>query len=295
MGIFRRVLLLFQALGHDWIFVHREVVPLGPPIFEWILAKVLKKKLIYDFDDAIWLENTTNSNNWVSYYKNHSKVGRICRWSYRISAGNSFLASYAMKHNTRVTINPTTIDTERLHNPGLFKKPPPHENVLIIGWTGTHSTLKYIQSLSRVLNIILQKYPQCRLRIIADKDPEMDVPHEFVPWHKETEIQDLIQIDIGLMPLQDDEWARGKCGFKLLQFMALNIPILSSPVGVNKEIIEQNFNGLLCQNEKEWVDDLERLINQKDLRTKLGEKGREKVVRQYSVLSNSENFLSLFS
>ncbi len=293
-GISKRVLLLFQAWSYDFIFLHREALPLGPPVFEWLLAKVLKKRLIYDFDDAIWIENTTSSNRWARYLKNSGKVPLICNWSYRISAGNSYLARYAMKHNTRVTINPTTIDTERLHDPELYPKAH-HENEVIIGWTGTHSTLKYIQSLNHVLKEILQKYPQCRLRIIADKAPEMDTSYEFVPWCKESEIPDLIEIDIGLMPLPDDEWAQGKCGFKLLQFMALGTPVLCSPVGVNKEITMQNINGLLCQDEKEWLNHLDMLISQKDFRLRLGKKGREKVVSQYSVVSNSENFLSLFS
>ena len=116
----------------------------------------------------------------------------------------------------------------------------------------------------------------------------------FVPWSKETEIQDLLQFDIGLMPLTDDVWAKGKCGFKALQYMALCIPVLASPVGVNTIIIDDHINGFLCDSTTEWEENIQTLIEDQELRKRMGEKGREKVVQHYSVESNSSNFLSLF-
>ncbi|MDH5398960.1 MAG: glycosyltransferase family 4 protein, partial [Cyclobacteriaceae bacterium] len=116
----------------------------------------------------------------------------------------------------------------------------------------------------------------------------------FVPWNKETEVRDLMQIDVGLMPLTDDPWSRGKCGFKALQYMALGIPCLASPVGVNEQIIDHGVNGYLCGNENDWKKHIVSLLKDENLRKRLGQKGREKVIEDYSVDSNSSNFISLF-
>ncbi len=132
--------------------------------------------------------------------------------------------------------------------------------------------------------------------VIADKPPELKLTRLFFkPWSLKTEIADLAQFDIGVMPLPDDEWAKGKCGFKALQYMALSIPSLVSPVGVNVQIIEDGKNGFICSSESDWVNRLEFLINQPDERRKIGDQGRATVEKGYSVISNSSSFLLLFS
>src|SRR5690606_37637078 len=138
-GFFRRKILLFKACKYDYIFIHREVAPLGPPIFEWFLAKMLQKRIIYDFDDAIWLTNTSENNKLAAGLKWHQKVDAISKWAYKVSCGNTFLCDYARQFNNNVVLNPTTIDTENMHNPALLQKQV--NSVLVIGWTGTHSTL----------------------------------------------------------------------------------------------------------------------------------------------------------
>ncbi len=156
-GIFiafiKRFLLMFRLKQYSIIFIHREASPIGPPIFEWIIAKVLRKEIIYDFDDAIWLKNTSDSNHFISSIKRHSKVASICKWSSIILCGNHFLMSFAKKHNSNVAYMPTTIDTQTGHN--QIKQ---HKNKSVtIGWTGTHSTIKYLYEIEDLLFDLQQK------------------------------------------------------------------------------------------------------------------------------------------
>lgn len=288
-GFLRRFWLLTKLDRFDFVFVHREATPLGFPIIEWLIAKVCKKKLIYDFDDAIWLPNTSSENRLISWLKFPEKIKRIISWSYKISAGNQYLMDYASQYKPAVIYNPTTIDTEKRHL-------PVHEetNKVAIGWTGTHSTLKYLEMVRKPLEILTQTC-EFDFVLIADKAPEEAFPNQrFFFWNKESEIDDLNQIHIGIMPLVDDHWSRGKCGFKALQFMALEKPVLVSPVGVNEEIVETGVNGFHCVTEEDWLTQLKLLIEDQSLRIRLGKKGREKVTLAYSVKSNQENFNGLF-
>lgn len=294
-GILKRISLLFKIGKADYVFIHREVMPVGPPVFEWIIAKIFRKKIIYDFDDAIWLSNTSAENKMVSLIKWHSKTALICKWSHRVSCGNNYLAGFAKQFNRDVIFNPTTIDTEHHHNPAHY--PQYTTDKITIGWTGSHSTLKYIDIVVPVLKQLEAKYRDTfQFIVIANKKPELSLNNlVFIPWKEKTEIEDLSKIDIGIMPLTDDIWAKGKCGFKALQYMALQIPAVVSPVGVNTEIIDSGINGFICSAEREWFETIDKLIADKTLRQQIGINGRKKVIEHYSVLSNSSTFLSLFS
>lgn len=294
-GTARRIGTLFTLSQYDFVFIHRECLPLGPPVWEWTIAKVFGKKIIYDFDDAIWLPNTSEENSFSGFLKYNQKVASICSWSYKVSCGNNFLADYARQFNAHVVMNPTTVDTELLHNPALHEKGKPEK--VTIGWTGTQSTLPYIISLLPVFDVLHNKYQNhFRLLIIANKEPDVSRPFmEFIPWNKKNEVADLCTIDIGVMPLTDDDWSKGKCGFKALQYMALEIGTVASAVGVNAEIIDHEVSGFLCRTEKDWVNCLERLMSNPELRKSIGIKGRQKVISHYSVSSNTSNFLDLFS
>lgn len=286
-GFARRKWMLLKAVRYDYIFIHREAAPIGPPVFEWMLSQVLGKKLIYDFDDAIWRENTSGANNLASRLKWARKIEAICKWSHKVSAGNAFLAAYARNFNPNSIINPTTIDTN-------YHIPSDKQGKLVIGWTGTHSTLKYLKLIQPVIQELQQTYVFDFL-VIADQRPELDIPNlSFLPWTKESEVEDLNKIDIGVMPLEMDEWAKGKCGFKALQFMALEKPVLVTPVGVNAEIVEQGVSGYHCLDAEKWKERLTQLIGDKALRKQLGAQGRKKVEAEFSVIANRENFLSLF-
>jgi glycosyltransferase involved in cell wall biosynthesis len=291
-GFGRRFKVLGRVSSADIVFIHRELTPVGPPMFEWLITKVFKKQVIFDFDDAIWLPNTSESNKMAAWLKWHSKTAGICRWAWKVSVGNSYLASYAKQFNDNVVINPTTIDTENYHQ--LASKKEPTKDGLVIGWTGSHSTLSYLDMLWPALEQ-LAKDQKFSFRVIANQPPPVNYPWlEFIPWNKETEIDDLAAIDIGVMPLTDDEWSQGKCGFKALQYMALEIPTLASPVGVNIDIIDNGINGLFAATEKEWLSALRTLTENPSLSKELGAEGRKTVEARYSVKANTKNFLELF-
>ena len=293
-GFWRRTSILFKIGRYDLVFIHREASPIGPPLFEWMIARIWKKPLIYDFDDAIWLPNTSRENKIAASLKFHSKTASICSWSQVISCGNQFLADYAKKHSSgRVVVNPTTIDTKNLHNQVKDQE----TNKVVIGWTGTHSTLKYLKLIEPALHQIASKFPQVEFQIISNQSPDdlPGLPFRFVPWNKKTEIEDLLAFHIGLMPLAEDQWSAGKCGFKALQYMALGIPPVASPVGVNTQIIQHGRNGFLADSQIEWQEALEELIVNREVRKELGKKTRQAVRERFSVEANTANFLALFS
>ncbi|MBC6607172.1 glycosyltransferase family 4 protein [Hymenobacter sp. BT188] len=291
-GFLRRVRLMFSVQSYDYVFIHREASPIGPPLFEWLIAKGLGKRIIYDFDDAIWITNTSEANKIAASFKWHHKVESICRWSYKVSCGNKYLRDYAQQFTQRAIINPTTIDTVNLHNQVRDQHAPGR---LVIGWTGTHSTLKYLNQVVPVLAELETRY-DFEFRIISNQPPTLPLLSlRFQPWNKSTEIRDLAGMHIGLMPLEDDLWAKGKCAFKALQYMALGIPAIVSPVGMNTEVVQQGINGYVCTTPAEWQQSLESLLKDPELRIRLGEAARDTVVKRYSVLANKQNFLKLFS
>ena len=293
-GFGRRLALLFQVPSYDVVFIHREAAPLGPPLFEWFIARVLGKRVVYDFDDAIWLPAISEANRLAAGLKWHGKVASVCRWAWRTSCGNAYLAAYARQFNPRTVINPTTIDTEHLHNrlrdqaaPGRF----------VIGWTGTHSTLKYLAQVLPVLRKLEDEGLDFEFRVVSNQPPALAPALRslvFVPWQKATEIDDLLAFHVGLMPLEDDPWANGKCAFKALQYMALGIPALVSPVGMNTEVVEHGRNGFVCATPAAWEAALRQLLAAPGLRQTLGQAARATVETRYSVRSNTANFLGLF-
>ena len=270
--------------------MHREASPLGPPIFEFIISKILKKNIVYDFDDAIWLPNTSEQNSLVGKFKYHRKVASICSWSWKVSCGNALLGDYAKKYNQQVYINPTTIDTS--YHKTKMNRTTNHP--ITIGWTGSHSTLKYLDPMLPILKDLKDNYG-IGIIIISNQKPDWVFDgYEFILWNKEGEIEQLDSIDIGIMPLDDTIWEHGKCGFKALQYMAMEKPAVVSNVGVNKKIVQHGKNGFLCKDSKDWIANLTQLILSEDLRTSMGKEGRKRVKENYSVRSNSALFLSLF-
>lgn len=290
-GFWRRILLLSQLKNFDFVFIHREAVPIGPPWFEFLIAKVYKKKIIYDFDDAIWMPNTSSTNKFFSVLKRFKNTINICHWAYKLSCGNDYLKQFASQFNSNAFYNPTTIDTENHHK---VRKDSFNE-IPVIGWTGTITTNQYIEDFVPILDKIIVQFP-FKLLVISNVKPKIERPYfEFIKWKKETEIEDLLQFDIGIMPLKNDKWANGKCGFKALQYLSLGIPTVASNVGVNSKIVLNNINGYLCDNEKDWENNLCKLLSHKDLWKTFGEKGIEKVEQEYSVKSNTANFLALLT
>jgi len=301
-GFLRRFVHIWKARNADFVFLFREATPVGFPIFEWILVKVFNRKIIYDFDDAIWIHATSSQNKLAAFFKSPDKVKQICNWSYKISVGNEYLQKNAIEFlntfansTTKAILNPTTIDLEKKHN--ILHEHNPNKKP-IIGWTGSHSTLIYLEMIIPILKELEQKYDFV-FRVICNQNPNLDTENqlksfEFVKWNKETEIKDLSELDIGVMPLTADAWAEGKCGFKALQYMALGIPAVISPIGVNKKIINQNENGFLADTETEWKEYLSFLLENPQKRQEMGTLALKTIQNEYSVKSNTENFLELF-
>jgi glycosyltransferase involved in cell wall biosynthesis len=290
-GLWRRWKLLFKLKKADSIFIHREMAQFGPPVFEWIAAKVLGVKYIYDFDDAIWLPNYSASNAKIHWIKCYWKVPYCIKWADKVTAGNAYLADYAKKYNSNVVILPTTIDTENHHNRSIDFQ----NEKINIGWTGTHSTMNYLEDLVPVLKRLEQEFT-FTFTIISNKQPDFHLDSlVYKDWKKETEIDDLAAFSIGVMPLREDKWSKGKCGFKALQYMSLGIPCVISPIGVNTDIISDGENGFLAATPDETYNALKKLMQDRQLRQTIGLKGQETIVKRYSTLANYNIYQQLFS
>jgi len=271
-----------RAREFDAVYILREAALLGPPVFERLVARS-GVPFIFDFDDAVFISYVSPANGYLSYLKFPGKTRAICRMAAHVMAGNDYLADYARAVNPRVTIVPTTIDTDK-YTPDFSRAAadPP-----VIGWTGSFSTAQHLRTLSGALQR-LAKDERFRLRVIGAPGFTLEgVDTEVLPWRSETEVEDLRQFDIGVMPLPDDKWSRGKCGLKALQCMALGVPTVCSPVGVNSVIIRDNENGMLAATEDEWVERLTRLLRSPELRERLGRAGRASVEAEYSAVAQA--------
>jgi len=276
---------------YDAVFVQRQAMLVGGAVIER-LAKASGAKLIYDFDDAIWINDASSYNRRFSWLKNTAKVPRIIEMADLVIAGNGYLADYARGFNSNVAVIPTTIDTDVYIPRAAGSR---NGDAVCIGWSGSFSTIGHLKTALPVLRRLREKYGRrVRFRVIGDagyRNEELEIVE--VPWRAETEVQDLYDLDIGLMPLPDDEWSRGKCGCKGLQYMALSIPAVMSPVGANREIIQPGKNGFLPATEDEWVETLSSLIESPALRAEIGEAGRRRVEESYSVNAWRDRFCDL--
>jgi glycosyltransferase involved in cell wall biosynthesis len=277
-GFVRRLGDLRVARRFDAAYVFREAFPVGPPWVERALGR-LGIPYIYDFDDAIWLPNTAEANRFIAPLKLPVKVRSLVGRAALVTAGNEYLASWARQHQHNVWVVPTTIDIASYGDP-VDKSDS--AGPLRIGWTGSTTTIQHLRTIERVLRE-LQEERGVILRVIGD--PSYRLPGaevEVLPWREATEADDLRPIDIGIMPLPDDEWARGKCGAKALQYMGLGIPTVMSPVGVNTAIADGGA-ALLASTPEEWKAALLRLLDDPALRRQLGVAGRRRVQEGYSV------------
>jgi len=278
----RRSALLSNVKDYDVIYIFREAALLGPPLFErWIHQQGVP--IVFDFDDAIFVSYKSPSNGYLSYLKFAAKTKTNCRLAAHVMVGNPYLADYARQVNNNVTIVPTTIDTEK-YQP---RQPRNSSGPLVIGWTGSYSTVQHLDTLRGGLEKLAAR-ESFRLRVIGTPSYQIEgVSVEAMNWRAETELEDLSAIDIGVMPLPDDKWSKGKCGLKALQFMALGIPTVCSPVGVNTDIIQDNVNGLIAGSEDEWVEKLSLLLRSPELRQRLGQAGRRTVEQKYSAVAQA--------
>src|SRR5262245_29959921 len=277
---------LYDAGSFDAILIYREIFPIGPALIERLLARGDRRPVVFDFDDAIFLPNVSDANRPILPLKSPGKVATIISHSDHVIAGNDYLANYARRFNDAVTVIPTCVDTTRfVPRPEAFSgNGSGAERDLIVGWIGSPTTASYVQGLSRVLQRVAARH-RFVMRVSGPNEP-LDIPGLITdqpPWMLDREVELFNTCDIGVYPLTDDEWARGKCGFKAIEFMACGVPVVASPVGVNREIIEDGVNGLLAAAEDEWVEKLERLLVDRELRRLLGQAGRRTIDERYSL------------
>lgn len=276
---------------YDVIFLYREALMTRSIRFEQKFRRG-RAKLIFDFDDSVWLPNVSDANRRWSWLKDASKTSRLIGMSDLVFAGNAYLADYARRFNASTLIMPTTIDTDE-YRPRQGRS----EGPVVIGWSGSITTIQHFRFAIPALRALKDTYgDRVAFRVIGDgtyAEPALGV--QGLPWRKETELDDLRAMDIGIMPLPDDEWARGKCGLKGLQYMALGLPTIMSPVGVNSEIIQDGQDGFLAGSTEEWVRKLSRLIDDADLRRRTGEAARKTVVERYSLQAWKDRYVNYYN
>jgi glycosyltransferase involved in cell wall biosynthesis len=273
-GYVRRLAESVRRGSYDVAYVFREAALLGPPWLEAWLSRSLP--IVYDFDDAIYLPAASRANAWVVSLKSPGKTAAICRRARHVTVGNETLASFARPLSRAVTVIPSTIDTDAYRVRERPANPRP-----IVGWTGSVTTAAHLEGLAPAL-ARLRKGIDYELRVIGGKANVPGTDLRFVPWRAETEAEDLTGVDVGLMPLPDDEWSRGKCGMKALQYMALGIPPVVSAVGANATIVQHGVNGLHARSEDDWVDGILSLLRDPALRARLGAAARRTVEEGYS-------------
>ena len=283
---------IFLAIRSDLIFIHLEAFPLGPPFLEYIFAKVLHKKIIYDLDDAIYIGSTSSANNFLKYLKCPSKIKKIIKISSHVIACNEYLANYAEKYNNNVTVIHTSVDTDKFKPINREKK----ENI-VIGWIGSHSTAKYLSELKDVFFELSAKYKFTIKVIGAGEGCDFEILGVNVvqlDWSLKDEIAHFQSFDIGVYPLPEDEWTKGKTGFKTIQYMSIGIPCVVSDVGANRDIIKDGINGYLARTKEEWIEKISKLIDDAGLREKIGFAGRKTAEERYSLKINIPKFISIF-
>ena len=267
---YRCIIRFFDVLKsnkYDLVVIEHQAFPYLTFFLEYFL-RMLNKNIILEFDDAIYLTHPR-------------KMPKLIKMSKAVIVGNDFLKEYAVKYNKNVKVVPTVIDMRRYVEKGQGSRVKGDEGRIIICWIGLAYNIDYLKQLSDVFRKLSDKIT---LKIISNKNIEIEgVNIIFKKWNNETEVEEIQSSHIGIMPLRDDEWSRGKCGLKLLQYMAAGIPSAASPVGVNKEIISDGVNGFLASSEDEWYEKLLRLCEDFELRSKIGLEGRKTVEEKYSI------------
>ena len=289
-GYLRRLKDLFQLRKYDLVYIHLWVTPFGFPIWEWLFCKV-GKKIIYDIDDLIYLGTDIGKNKIIHGIKGRTKPLFLIRHADHNIVCTPKLEEFARKFSKNVTDISSTINTETYQPVNHYS----NDEILTIGWSGSHSTSKYLQILKPVL-LSLNEKRDFKLLVIGDQNFKMEgIEIEAVPWEEETEVPTLQRIDIGLYPLPDEDWVYGKSGLKALQYMALGIPTVATAIGANFRIIDNEANGILVNTNSEWLEALESLIDSPEKRRKLGTAGRETVVDLYSIKANTHIYLTVIN
>lgn len=260
---YTRFKLFRQAGDFDGVFLQKKC----PNFFDAYILRKFSKKIIYDFDDAIMYSPNEPGSDKTSHFKLFRKTAKIADL---VIAGNSYLAEHTARFNRNVEILPTGLDI----NEYKAKNKPPKDDKIRLVWIGSKSTLAYLAQIKPALKEIGRRFDNVALRIICDDFFDLDnFKVEKCLWTLENQASDLVQCDIGLAPLPDNRFTRGKCGFKILQYQAARLPVVASPVGVNADFITDGRTGYLASDNNQWVDKISKLIENKTLRKQMADAG----------------------
>lgn len=285
-----RLYTLLKVRNFDLIWIEYEILPYLPAFFEQLL-NFFGVKYIVDYDDAIF-HNYDLSKNFIIRSFLSTKIDLVMKNASCITVGNSYLMQRAKQNNSSVQWVPTVIDIDR-----YAPRRKEATDSIIIGWIGSPSTQKYIVELKDALIAISKKHPISLLLVGANKNitnyfPGIQV--EVVPWNESTEVMHIQKMDVGIMPLTDGPWEKGKCGYKLIQYMACSIPVIASPVGVNVDIVNNSNSGYLAGSTNEWIKSIDALASSSEQRYILGASGRRSVETTYSVQVQATKLSNLF-
>ena len=291
-SIIRRIIHIKNIKDFDLVVIYREALPFKSTFFENYIAKK-KIPMVYDFDDAIWVKDVSEVNKKISFFKDEKKIEKILPLCKYITCGNEYLANFALKFNSNVVIIPSTVDTD-IYKP--IQKNNKNSTVKI-GWVGSHTTIKHFELISDVYLELKTKYNNnVEFVVIGDENYKNEKLNlQGKKWENDKEVQLFNSFDIGVMPLPNNDWTKGKCGMKGLLYMSVGLPTVMYNVGMNKDIINDGINGFLPTGNKEWIDVLSKLIEDKELRKKIGDKGRETVLEKYSKNIIKKTYLDLYT
>lgn len=273
----RRVKALLGSYRYDLLWVHCELFPYLPSWAEELLAR-LRVPYVFDYDDAIFHMYDQHRRAWVRRALGE-KIARVIRGARAVTAGSEYLSDYARRHNANVHLVPTVVDVER-----YAVKAEQRDPRFTVGWIGSPSTATYLAELEPPLRRLGQGVPLKVLLVGSGAHRMEGVDVEVRAWSEAREAADLAECDVGVMPLPDAPWARGKCAFKLIQYMAAGLATVASPVGANQDVVTTD-TGLFAPTPEAWTDALRRLSGDLDLRQRLGEAGRARAVERYSLRS----------
>ena len=284
----RRFFALGKVFKCDCIFIEYELFPYLPSWGEFVLNK-FDIKYIADYDDAIFHNYDKNRNSMVRFLLRH-KIDRVMKYSQCVIAGNSYLKEKAVLSKAKnIQIIPTVIDLNRYSIKDKY-----NEENIVIGWIGTNSTVKYVKKIVPVLEKLIINY-NVRIHIVgAEESLELGKNEIHIEWSEDSEAQSILAFDIGIMPLDDGDWEKGKCGYKLIQYMACAIPVVASAVGANKDIVEHGLNGFLISELNDWYTYIELYIKNGTLRKQHGQQGRSLVGNKYCVQKQLNQYINLF-
>lgn len=279
VGGFRRLGALLRARRYDVIYLQKEALPWFPSPLELALLPP-RTKLVVDYDDAVFHIYDQSRSPIVRRALAH-KIDDVMARADLVTVGNDYLGQRARDAgSSRVEWLPTVVDLTRYPaTPQVGVR----EGPVVIGWIGSPATAQYLAHVSAAIARLASRHAIRCVAVGARPDQVIGTPFEAQPWSEASEYQALRRFDIGIMPLPDAPWERGKCGYKLIQYMACSLPVVASPVGVNRDIVLAGESGFLAESEADWLESLEALVRDVALRRRLGAVGRKRVEEVYSV------------